>query len=111
MNQMKKLLTVLFLFLITASTIFSQVPPAGARPGGPGAGMNAVLKNGKISGKVIDTETQTPMEYANISIFRKQDSKLITGSISNASGAFVITDLPLGEYYVEASFIGLKKQR
>ena len=109
MNQMKKLLTVLFLFLITASTIFSQVPPAGARPGGPGAGMNAVLKNGKISGKIIDTETKTPMEYANVSIFRKQDSKLITGSISNASGAFVITDLPLGEYYVEASFIGFEK--
>ena len=109
MNQMKKLLTVLFLFLITASTIFSQVPPAGARPGGPGAGMNGVPKNGKISGKIIDTETNTPMEYANVSIFRKQDSKLITGSISNASGAFVITDLPLGEYYVEASFIGFEK--
>jgi outer membrane receptor protein involved in Fe transport len=109
MNQMRKLLTVLFLCLITAGTIFSQVPPAGARTGGPGAGMNGLPKDGKISGKIIDTETNTPMEYANISIFRKQDSKLITGSISNATGSFVIADLPLGLYYVEASFIGFEK--
>lgn len=109
MNQMKKLLTALFLFLITASAIFSQVPPAGPYQGGPGGGMNAVLKNGKITGKVIDTETQTPMEYANVSVFRKQDSKLVTGSISNASGMFVIADLPYGAYYVEASFIGFEK--
>jgi outer membrane receptor protein involved in Fe transport len=110
MNQMKKLLNVLFLCLITAGSIFSQVPPAGARQGGTGAaGMDAVPKNGKITGKVIDAETQTPMEYANISIFRNQDSKLITGSISNASGTFVIAELPLGDYYVEASFIGFEK--
>jgi len=106
---MKKLLTVLFLCLITAGTIFSQVPPTGGRPGGPGAGMDAAPKIGKISGKIIDAETQTPMEYANVSIFRKQDSKLITGSITNASGTFIITELPLGLYYVEASFIGFEK--
>ena len=107
MIQMKKLITVLFLCLATAGAIFSQVPPAGAYPGGPGGpggGMNAVPKNGKITGKIIDTETQTPMEYANVSIFRKQDSKLVTGSISNATGAFTISDLPYGAYYVEASF-------
>ena len=106
---MKKLLTVLFLCLVTAGTIFSQVPPTGGRPGGPGAGMDAAPKIGKITGKIIDSETQTPMEYANVSIFRKQDSKLITGSITNASGTFVITELPLGVYYVEASFIGFEK--
>ena len=104
MNQMKKLLIVLILFLTTAGTIFSQVPPR-ANTGG----MNAVPKNGKISGKVIDTETQTPMEYANVSIFRKEDSKLVTGSISNATGLFTIADLPYGNYYVEASFIGFEK--
>jgi len=106
---MKKLLTVLFLILVTISTIFSQVPPAGNRPGGPEAGMNVVPKNGKISGKIIDTDTQTPMEYANVTIFRKQDSKLVTGSISNATGTFSISDLPYGTYYVEASFIGFEK--
>jgi outer membrane receptor protein involved in Fe transport len=100
---MKKLLTVLFLFFIAASALFSQVPP------GTPAGTNAAAKIGKITGKVIDADTQTPMEYANVSIFRKQDSRLVTGSISNASGTFAISDLPLGTYYVEASFIGFEK--
>jgi outer membrane receptor protein involved in Fe transport len=104
-KQMKKLSTVLFLFLIIVGTLFSQVPPA---PGAPGS-TNAVSKNGKITGKIIDTETNTPMEYANVSIFRKQDSKLITGNISNTDGTFTISDLAYGSYYVEASFIGFEK--
>lgn len=104
MNQMKKLLNLLLLCLLTAGSLLAQVPPAGPR-----GGMAEVPKNGKITGKVIDTDTKTPMEYANISIFRKQDSKLVTGSISNASGSFAIADLPYGSYFVEASFIGFDK--
>jgi len=100
---MKKLMTLLFLFVITANTIFSQVPPAAQ------GSMNAVPKNGKIIGIILDTETQKPMEYANVTIFRKQDSKLVTGNISNTDGSFTISDLPYGSYYVEASFIGFEK--
>jgi len=100
---MKKLMTLLFLFVITANTIFSQVPPAAQ------GSMNAIPKNGKIIGIILDTETQKPMEYANVTIFRKQDSKLVTGNISNTDGSFTISDLPYGSYYVEASFIGFEK--
>ncbi len=102
---MKSLLILMFLFISVVS--FTQVPPAGT--GGPKPGMNAAAKNGKITGKIIDSDTKEPMEYCNISVFRKQDSKLVTGSITNASGAFVIGDLPYGAYYVEASFIGFDK--
>lgn len=104
---MRKLLIVLSLLLAIAGTTFSQVPP-GARMGA--GGMNAVPKNGKITGKIIDTETKEPMEYANVSVFNKQDSRLVTGSITNASGVFAIGDLPVGSYYVEASFIGFDKK-
>ena len=105
---MKKLLILMLLLFPVTSVIFAQVPPAGV---GAGArpGMNAAAKNGKITGKIIDSETKEPMEYANVSVFRKQDSKLVTGSITNVSGAFVIADLPYGAYYVEASFIGFDK--
>lgn len=68
-----------------------------------------VPKNGKVTGKVIDSETNTPMEYANVTIFSKADSKMITGSISNANGSFVIQNIPFGTYYIEASFIGFEK--
>ncbi len=101
---MKNLVIMLFLFLSTAATVYSQVPPAMATPGaGP------AIKSGKIKGKIIDAETKAGMEYANVSIYRKQDAKLVTGAIANESGTFEIGDLPFGNYYVEAAFIGFEK--
>jgi outer membrane receptor protein involved in Fe transport len=105
---MKNLLILMFLMIWGISAGYAQVPPAGTG-GGPRPGMNADARNGKVTGKIIDSDTKEAMEYANVSIFRKQDSKLVTGSITNASGAFVIENLPYGAYYVEASFIGFDK--
>ncbi|HZL10095.1 MAG TPA: outer membrane beta-barrel family protein [Prolixibacteraceae bacterium] len=103
---MQKILIVLFLFIATAGTVFSQVTP-----GKPAGEINTVAKNGKIKGKIIDAETKTPMEYANVSIYSKKDSKLISGSIANESGSFEIKDLPFGAYYIEANFIGFEKTK
>ena len=83
---------------------FSQVPPAPKS-----ATTGAMAKNGVIKGKIIDAETNTPMEYANIAIYSKKDSKLVTGGIANAAGVFEIDDLSFGVYYVEAKFIGFEK--
>ncbi len=102
---MKKLLKTIALVLFIAITAYSQVPP-GINSGG----MSAAPKNGKIKGVVIDSETKTPMEYANVSVYRKQDSKLVTGGIANEAGVFEISELPLGAFYVEAEFIGFDKK-
>ncbi len=72
--KITNLMMMLFLILSTAGAVFSQVPP-GTNPGG----MSALPKNGKITGKIIDAETKTPMEYANVAIYSKKDSKLGTG--------------------------------
>ena len=105
---MKKLMILTLLVFSLLLGAYAEVPPAatgaGARPG-----MNPAVRNGKITGKIIDKETKEPMEYANVSVFRKQDSKLVTGSITSAGGTFSIPDLPYGAYYVEASFIGFDK--
>lgn len=101
---MKNFIIMLFLILTTAGTVLSQVPPA-ANSGR----LGAVQKNGKIKGKIIDAESKTPMEYANIAVFSKLDSKLVSGGIANEAGAFEISDLPFGAYYVEANFIGFEK--
>ncbi|HAQ20445.1 MAG TPA: hypothetical protein DCR40_14620 [Prolixibacteraceae bacterium] len=102
--KMKNLLILLLLILTTAGSVLSQVPPAAANPG-----ATNVLKAGKIKGKIIEAESKAPMEYANIAIYRKQDSKLVTGGIANETGSFEITDLPFGTYYIEANFIGFEK--
>ena len=97
------LLVLTLIFLITGYG-YSQIPGRAA-PANP----NTLPKNGKITGKIIDADSNTPMEYANVSIYRKQDSKLVSGAITNATGTFEIGELPFGAYYVEAAFIGFEK--
>ena len=100
----KRFLMMVILVLSIAGAVFSQVPPQGNYPGAAN-----MMKNGKIIGKIIDASTNTPMEYANVTVYRQQDAKLVTGGISNAAGSFVIGELPYGAYYVEAAFIGFQK--
>ena len=103
--MMKNLLIVFILFLSTAGSVISQVsPPSAIKPGAP-----SVVKNGKIKGKIFEAETKTPMEYANVAVYRKVDSKLITGGITDATGSFEIEDLPYDTYFVEAGFVGFEK--
>lgn len=100
-GKILSIVSVFFLFF--NESVFSQA----ASPKAEAAEI--VPKNGKITGKIIDSDTNSPMSYANIAIFNKQDSTLVNGGISNASGSFVITNIPFGSYYVEASFIGFEK--
>ncbi len=101
---MKNVLILLILILSATGTVFSQVPPAMANPGAA-----PLAKSGKIKGKVIDADSKSAMEYANVSVYRKQDSKLVTGGIANESGIFEINEVPFGIYYIEANFIGFEK--
>jgi outer membrane receptor protein involved in Fe transport len=101
---MKKLLILMLLALAVNVSALAQAAPPVENPGAA-----PLAKNGKIKGKIIDAETKSPMEYANVAIYSKKDSKLVTGAIANASGAFEIGALPFGEYYVEAAFIGFEK--
>jgi outer membrane receptor protein involved in Fe transport len=102
--KMKNVLILLILILSVTGTVFSQVPPAMANPGAA-----PLAKSGKIKGKVIDADSKSAMEYANVSVYRKQDSKLVTGGIANEAGVFEINEVPFGTYYIETNFIGFEK--
>jgi len=61
--------------------------------------------NGKISGVVIDGQSNQPVEYATIALADAQ-GKIIDGTIADAKGKFSLTKLADGKYTVEISFIG-----
>lgn len=85
------ILTILFFSIVnTISSIATE------KPKGPG----------KISGSVTDAETGTPMEYANIRLFSKVDSSLVTGTITSPEGSFMLEKLNNGKYFMKVSFIG-----
>jgi len=63
-------------------------------------------RGGSIRGYVIDAEFQTPLEYANIILYARTDSVLVTGTITDQNGIFVLTAIRPGTYFVEINFIG-----
>lgn len=67
----------------------------------------SMSEGGEIKGKVIDTETDEPLEYATVSLFHSQDSTLVTGVITNSNGLFSLKAKP-GKYYVVVQFMGYK---
>ena len=58
----------------------------------------------KLVGVVVDEATNTPMEYATVSIYALSDSSLVAGGISDESGKFLIETRP-GRFYAEISFL------
>lgn len=85
-NKLRNILTV-YLFIIGISFSFAQ------------------NRSIEIDGKVVNSFSKTPIEFATVSIFDKVSKKAISGTITNAKGEFKITIASIN-FYVEVSFIG-----
>ncbi|MBT8244679.1 MAG: TonB-dependent receptor [Winogradskyella sp.] len=68
---------------------------------------NFEIKNGSISGRVMDAVLKEPIPYVNI-IIKDKDSKIITGGITDNEGAFFVGKIPEGIVTVDITFIGYK---
>ena len=60
-----------------------------------------------ITGKLVESKTNDPVEFATVSIFNAKDSSLATGSITDVKGFFSVDTKP-GSYYLKAQFMGFK---
>ena len=92
---MRKIYLSFTLFLLAAVSLSAQQRPD-------------VLKIGKISGQIIDAQTNAPLEYATITLLRERDSILVTGSMTDQNGNFRIGDIPVGKYYAKVDYMGYK---
>ncbi len=95
----KKKLVVIFWFVVIA---FGSVL---ANP------TNETGEKGILKGYVFDSKTRQPVEYATIAVYKREDDSVVTGSISDANGAFSIKGLEPGEFYVTISFLGYDDKR
>lgn len=59
-----------------------------------------------IQGKVTD-EANAPMSYTNVAVYNPTDSSLVTGAVTDASGAFKTSVKP-GTYYIKFTFISFE---
>ncbi|WP_111707589.1 outer membrane beta-barrel family protein [Lutibacter citreus] len=63
-----------------------------------------------ISGKIIESSSNLPIEFATVSIFDKNSKKAIAGSVTDANGIFSIK-VKEPTIYIEVSFIGFKTKK
>lgn len=61
----------------------------------------------RITGKVIDSETKQPLEYATISFYSLSEKQIIDGTITDENGSFDIK-ISEGVYDVKIEFISYK---
>lgn len=99
---MCKYLLFVFMGMILGSGVLGQDGSKGRESVSP--------RQGKIEGRVF-AEGDGPMEYVNVALYKRVDSSLVTGTVTNAEGKFVLKEIPFGQYHLEVDFIGFKKQR
>ncbi|WP_400077779.1 TonB-dependent receptor domain-containing protein [Winogradskyella sp. R77965] len=68
---------------------------------------NEDIKNGSVSGRVIDAKLNQPLPYVNI-VIKDVNDKIITGGITNDDGTFKIEKIPEGDVIVSIQFVGYK---
>jgi len=90
---MKTIFTLL-IALLGIQGAFAQVP----------SGASTIT--GKISGVIIDSLTQKPVDYATVGLGRSGSTKTTNGSLSDEKGVFKIDKINPGNYRITISFLG-----
>jgi outer membrane receptor protein involved in Fe transport len=99
----------LLLVLLLNTVALAQYPGEPLRQVTKNAGSELV--NGKITGVVIDSITQAPVEFANVALVDVATDKPIDGAVCDVNGTFTINKIKEGSYAVVISFIGFENKR
>ncbi|MCK5824916.1 MAG: TonB-dependent receptor [Ichthyobacteriaceae bacterium] len=95
-----KMLLPIFILLFSAS-ISAQVKLNTEIPTNKSSGV--------ITGFVIDSSTGEGVEYASVSLYIVDESKIIEGSLTDNNGKFKIKNIANGKYIIHVDFIGYNK--
>src|SRR5689334_12210500 len=63
---------------------------------------------GKIIGKIIDSLSKQPVEYATITLSAAGSNKVLNGTTADSTGSFNLPGITPGTYIVAIDFIGYK---
>ena len=77
----------------------------------PFTGLSDVASSfsGTIKGKVMESGSEIPVEYATVTLYRSKDSVMLDGMITDAHGNFEFRKLEAGEYNIIIRFMGFRK--
>ncbi len=82
------------------------------QPGTTGSEAEPIARgNGKISGALIDSTSNKPVEFATVALINTTTNKPIDGTTADASGKFTLAKVASGRYRLLFTFIGYKDKR
>ncbi len=106
LNYFWKITVLFYLFLLSLTLNAQQTRPQGQQGNGNGNGQPF----GIITGAVHDESTGEHIEYANVILFTAKDSSMVTGTITDGKGKFILSNLNPGKYYIRLQFIGYENK-
>lgn len=62
-----------------------------------------------LTGKIVDKEGNSPLEFASVQLFDAGDSSIVTGELTNGQGEFLIKT-GAGDYYLQINYLGYKSR-
>ncbi|MCG8697750.1 MAG: TonB-dependent receptor [Bacteroidales bacterium] len=92
---MKKILTILIVIGFGTGNLMAQPP-------GKKVGL-------KVSGRVLNSYDNLPMEYVSVVLTKSSDSNIVTGTITKKDGTFEITQFKPGIYNLKVEFVGFDR--
>jgi hypothetical protein len=95
---MHKIYSALFLIIISSLSTFAQRPNMG--------GMRTMPAIGRLYGKVVDSKSKQPVDFAAVTLLAMQKDSIISGILAKANGDFNLDKLPMGRYRLRITFIG-----
>jgi ferric enterobactin receptor len=62
-----------------------------------------------ITGSIADKQSQQPLAYCSVALFKSADSTLVTGLLTSEKGTFKFENIAPGIYYLQTQYIGYSK--
>ena len=101
--MIQRFLPLLFIFIHCFSNIYGQ-----RGPGGNGEGFAKMPAIGRVYGKIIESTSKQPIEYATVTLLSGPKDSVITGALAKANGDFSLDKIPFGRFKMRVQFIGYK---
>lgn len=89
--------------LLAVLIFFSSIMESGAQQ------KRSVVGNSIIKGVLIETNDTTHIGFANVVLYKMNDSSIVTWTISKDDGSFELTKVPQGTYTIVSTSLGYEK--
>ena len=71
--------------------------------------MTVAFSQTTVTGRVLSYDDKEPLPFTTVAIHKNNAETMVSGTVTNEQGRFVISGLTEGEYRVSVSFVGYNK--